>query len=292
MRPLPQRSPIRVKKFSRSLLIVDDVAELLQVHRIEIVRADIENPVIDHPEFCVICKGLAARPGRVGSETQRCQVYVAAQQCVDRIRPPSHLVACLGIALVDALLHQVAQMAREGGQTDAVEVGAAAVAQRARRLEVRDEKDDGAAAGHVVDKVERIDDIRAAMDAADMDRAAMIGMSEGGPVAALYAATYPERCSALVLYGTFAKFSSWIPTEQAFADFLEYIDKAWGTGGSVRFFAPSRANDPAYRRWWGRFERLGASPAAATALMRMNSKIDIRSILPTIRVPTLVIHRT
>ena len=58
------------------------------------------------------------------------------------------------------------------------------------------------------------------------------------------------------------------------------------------FFAPSRANDPAYRRWWGRFERLGASPAAATALMRMNRKIDIRAILPTIRVPTLVIHRT
>jgi pimeloyl-ACP methyl ester carboxylesterase len=133
---------------------------------------------------------------------------------------------------------------------------------------------------------ERIDDIRAAMDAADMDRAAMIGMSEGGPVAALYAATYPERCSALVLYGTFAKFSSWIATEEAFADFLEYIDKAWGTGGSVRFFAPSRANDPTYRRWWGRFERLGASPAAATALMRMNSKIDIRTILPTIRVYT------
>src|SRR5882757_2790435 len=111
LRPLPQRSPIRVKKFGGSLLIVDDVAELLQVHRIEIVRADIENPVIDHPEFCVVCKGLAARPGRVGSETQRCQVYVAAQQCVDGIRAPSHLVACLGIALVDALLHQVAQMA-------------------------------------------------------------------------------------------------------------------------------------------------------------------------------------
>src|SRR5258705_2171357 len=127
LRPLPQRSPIRVKKFGSSLLIVDDVAELLQVHRIEIVRADIENPVIDHPEFSVVCEGLAARPGRVGPETQRCQVYVAAQQCVDGIGAPSHLVACLGIALVDALLHQVAQVAREGGQADAIEVGAAAV---------------------------------------------------------------------------------------------------------------------------------------------------------------------
>jgi pimeloyl-ACP methyl ester carboxylesterase/class 3 adenylate cyclase len=138
---------------------------------------------------------------------------------------------------------------------------------------------------------ERIDDIRAAMDAAGMEQAAMVGMSEGGPVAALFAATYPERCSALVLYGTFARFSSWIPTEEAFTNFLDYIDKAWGTGGSVPLFAPSRANDPAFRRWWGRFERLGASPAAATALMRMNSKIDITGILPTIRKPALVIHR-
>jgi pimeloyl-ACP methyl ester carboxylesterase len=139
---------------------------------------------------------------------------------------------------------------------------------------------------------ERIDDIRAAMDAAGMECATMVGMSEGGPVAALFAATYPKRCRGLILYGTFAQFSSWIPTEQAFAEFLDYIDKDWGTGGSVPFFAPSRANDPAYRRWWGRFERLGASPAAATALMHMNRKIDIRGILPTIRVPTLVIHRT
>jgi pimeloyl-ACP methyl ester carboxylesterase len=87
---------------------------------------------------------------------------------------------------------------------------------------------------------ERIDDIRAAMDAAGMEQAAMVGMSEGGPVAALFAATYPERCSALVLYGTFARFSSWIPTEEAFANFLDYIDKAWGTGGSAALRALPR----------------------------------------------------
>jgi len=139
---------------------------------------------------------------------------------------------------------------------------------------------------------ERIDDIRAAMDAAGMHRAAMVGMSEGGPVAALFAATYPERCRALVLYGTFAQFSSWIPTEEGFARFLDYIDTEWGTGGSVPIFAPSRANDSAFRSWWGRFERLGASPAAATALMLMNKKIDITATLPRIRVPTLVVHRT
>jgi pimeloyl-ACP methyl ester carboxylesterase len=102
---------------------------------------------------------------------------------------------------------------------------------------------------------ERIDDIRAAMDAAGMEQAAMVGMSEGGPVAALFAATYPERCRALVLYGTFAQFSSWLPTEEAFESFLDYIDKAWGTGDSLPFFAPSRAHDPTFKRWWGRFER-------------------------------------
>lgn len=120
----------------------------------------------------------------------------------------------------------------------------------------------------------------------------MLGMSEGGPVAALFAATYPERCSGLVLYGTFARFSSWLATEEAFAEFLAYIERDWGTGGSLPKFAPSRANDPAFRQWWGRFERLGASPSAAAALMRMNSRIDISDIVSTIRVPTLVIHRT
>jgi class 3 adenylate cyclase len=139
---------------------------------------------------------------------------------------------------------------------------------------------------------QRIDDLRAVMDAADMDQAALLGISEGGPLTALFAATYPNRCRALVLYGSFARFSSWFPTEEALAAFFGYADQSWGTGGSLPHFAPSRANDPAFQRWWGRFERLGASPAAASALMRMNSQIDIAGILPTIRVPTLVIHRT
>ena len=139
---------------------------------------------------------------------------------------------------------------------------------------------------------QRIDDLRAVMDAADMDQAALLGISEGGPLTALFAATYPNRCSALVLYGSFARFSSWFPTEEALAAFFDYADQSWGTGGSLPNFAPSRANDPAFQRWWSRFERLGASPAAASALMRMNSQIDIADIVPTIRVPTLVIHRT
>jgi class 3 adenylate cyclase len=139
---------------------------------------------------------------------------------------------------------------------------------------------------------QRMDDLRAVMDAAGMQQAALIGISEGSPLSALFAATYPERCSALVLCGGFARFSSWFPTEESLAQFLDYIDQAWGSGASLPYFAPSRANDAAFQRWWGRFERLGASPAAVTALMRMNSQIDISEIVSTIRVPTLVIHRT
>ena len=138
----------------------------------------------------------------------------------------------------------------------------------------------------------RMDDLRAVMDAAGMEQAALLGLSEGGSLAALFAATFPSRCTALILCGAFAKFSSWFPTEEAFAQFLGYVDQAWGSGGAVPFFVPSRVNDAAFQRWFGRFERLGATPAAVTAYMRMNSQIDISGVLPTIRVPTLVVHRT
>jgi class 3 adenylate cyclase len=139
---------------------------------------------------------------------------------------------------------------------------------------------------------QRMDDLRAVMDAAGMEQAALVGISEGAPLSVLFAATYPDRCRALVLYGSFSRFSFWFPTEEALANFFSYVDQSWGTGGSVQKFAPSRVNDASFQRWWGRNERLGASPAAVTALMRMNSQIDIGDILPAVRVPTLVIHRT
>jgi len=139
---------------------------------------------------------------------------------------------------------------------------------------------------------QRIDDLRAVMDGAGMEQAALLGISEGGPLTALFAATYPDRCRSLVLWGSFARFTSWFPTEEALQQFLGYIDQAWGSGASVPFFAPSLANDQAAIQWMGRFERLGASPASVAALMRMNSQIDISGIVHTIRVPTLVIHRT
>jgi pimeloyl-ACP methyl ester carboxylesterase len=134
---------------------------------------------------------------------------------------------------------------------------------------------------------QRMDDLRAVMDAAGIDQSAVLGISEGGSLSVLFAATHPDRCSALVLYGGFPRSKT-----EAVDAFLSYVDQAWGTGSSLPLFAPSRVNDPAFQQWWSRFERLGASPASVAALMRMYKEIDVRAILPTIQAPTLVIHRT
>jgi class 3 adenylate cyclase len=139
---------------------------------------------------------------------------------------------------------------------------------------------------------ERMDDVRAVLDAVNIETATLFGISEGGALAVLFAGTYAKRCRALVLYGSFASFSFWIRDDRALKDFFEYIDRDWGTGKSLPLFAPSRQGDVVFQRWWGRFERLGASPTAAITLTQMNSQIDITDILPSIHVPTLVIHRT
>jgi pimeloyl-ACP methyl ester carboxylesterase len=134
---------------------------------------------------------------------------------------------------------------------------------------------------------ERMDDLRSVMDAAGMEQAAVFGVSEGGALSMLFAATYPDRCRALVLWGAWSRGS-----QEGVDSLLGYIGRGWGTGRSLGRFAPSRANDPALQIWWGKCERLGASPAAVAALVRMNGEINVRDIIPTIRVPTLVIHRT
>lgn len=139
---------------------------------------------------------------------------------------------------------------------------------------------------------ERMDDVRAVMDAAGSERAAIFGLSEGGSLATLFAAHYPERCRALVLWGAFAKFSSWFPTSERLERFFEYVEKGWGTGGNIGAWAPTMKDDPAFREWFAKRERASASPAAVVALMRMNMTIDISGILPYVRVPTLVVHRT
>ncbi|HEV3350874.1 MAG TPA: adenylate/guanylate cyclase domain-containing protein [Methylomirabilota bacterium] len=142
---------------------------------------------------------------------------------------------------------------------------------------------------------QRMDDVRAVMDAVGSQRAALFGVSEGGPMSLLFAATYPLRISALVLYGCYAR-RSWAPdhpwghTEEEWRAMIDTIEERWGQGSDGR--APSAIGDESYRQWWGTYQRLAASPGAAVAVMQMNKEIDVRSILSAIRVPTLVAHRT
>jgi pimeloyl-ACP methyl ester carboxylesterase len=143
---------------------------------------------------------------------------------------------------------------------------------------------------------ERMDDVRAVMDAAGSEQAALFGVSEGGPMCIMFAATYPQRTTSLVLFGTAARimrspdYPIGIPAD-AFDEFAEKIAAEWGTGVSIDIFAPSVAHDGAFRRAWARIERFSASPAGIKTLMRMLYETDVRHVLPSVRVPTLVVQR-
>jgi class 3 adenylate cyclase/pimeloyl-ACP methyl ester carboxylesterase len=144
---------------------------------------------------------------------------------------------------------------------------------------------------------ERMDDVRAVMDAVGSTRATLLGFSEGGPMCIVFSATYPQRVSALILYGGFAR-GAWAPdypwrsTEEQFEAALKATERDWGQGNSVDIFSPSLARDDELRKFVGRLERGGATPGAVRALMQVNHGIDVRHVLPTIGVPTLVLHRT
>jgi pimeloyl-ACP methyl ester carboxylesterase len=144
---------------------------------------------------------------------------------------------------------------------------------------------------------ERMDDLRVVMDAVGSERAALCGVSEGGNLCALFAATYPERTTALVMCGTFAKRIwspdyPWAPTLEKREQAYEMVENEWGRMMDLSPYVPSKINDEAFVQRLAKYFRHSASPGAAVALLRMNSEIDIRAILPTIRVPTLVIHRS
>ena len=144
---------------------------------------------------------------------------------------------------------------------------------------------------------QRMDDIRAVMDAAGSNRAAMFGVSEGGPLSTLFAATYPARTAALIMYGAYAKWIRaddypWAPTREEHETAFEVYEKHWGTPIGLKILAPSVANDEQVRQWWAHQMRVSASPGAGVTLYRMNIEVDIRAILPTIRVPTLILHRS
>jgi class 3 adenylate cyclase len=144
---------------------------------------------------------------------------------------------------------------------------------------------------------QRMDDVRAVMDHAGLERAALFGASEGGSMSALFAATYPERTTALILYGAFAKRLwspdyPWAPTLKERQEWIDSLESGWGVGSELATLAPSVASDKTFQRWFTTYGRMSATPSAAVALARMNTDIDVRSVLPAIHVPTLVLHRT
>jgi pimeloyl-ACP methyl ester carboxylesterase/class 3 adenylate cyclase len=144
---------------------------------------------------------------------------------------------------------------------------------------------------------QRMDDVRAVMDATGSERAALFGVSEGGPMSLLFAATYPARTTALVIYGSYAR-RLWAPdhpygrTQTEWDEIIRRLEREWGGPVALDMWAPSMVHDEGFKESWSAYLRLAASPGAAAAVMRMNGEIDVRHVLPVIRVPTLILHRT
>ena len=150
---------------------------------------------------------------------------------------------------------------------------------------------------HLPTLEQRMEDVHAVMDAVGSERAVLVGVSEGGPMCSLFAATYPERTAGLVMIGTYAKRIwdedyPWAPTETQRAAFIDLMRREWGGPVGIDERSPSMAGDLEFRNWWAEYLRNGASPGAAVALTQMNAEIDVRGVLPSVRVPTLVIHRS
>jgi pimeloyl-ACP methyl ester carboxylesterase len=141
---------------------------------------------------------------------------------------------------------------------------------------------------------EQMDDVVAVMDAAGSKQAGLYAQLEGGAMAALFAATHPERTRALVLYEAMPRMSwapdySWALREEERA---AWLGSGWGDGSRIMELAPTAAANPRMRRWFAKLERLAASPTTAAQLVMMNAQVDIRAVLPSIQAPTLVLHRT
>lgn len=144
---------------------------------------------------------------------------------------------------------------------------------------------------------ERMADVCAVMDAVNSERAAIVGYSEGGPMSALFAATYPQRTIGLVMIGSYARRTCtsdypWGPEQAESKKFIDTLAATWPSDKLLEVRAPSMVGNEAFTHWWLRYLRMSASPHAAEAMTRANEKIDVRHILPSITVPTLVIHAT
>lgn len=144
---------------------------------------------------------------------------------------------------------------------------------------------------------QRMDDVRAVLDTVNSERAVVFGFSEGGNMSVLFAATYPERTIALITFGIFAcriwsEDYPWAPKLEQRKEWLDSLEEKWGGPVDIETLAPSAAHDKRFRDWWATYLRRSASPKAVVAIGKMNSHIDIRNILSTVRVPTLILHRS
>jgi pimeloyl-ACP methyl ester carboxylesterase len=142
----------------------------------------------------------------------------------------------------------------------------------------------------------RMGDVHAVCEAVGVTRTALLGVSEGASLCLLFAATYPDRTSAIILFGSYARRLQapdypWGDSTDRYEAILEEIERDWGGPVGLEARAPTKVGDVRFRENWARYLRMGASPGAVLALTRMNAQIDVRPILPAIRVPTLVLHR-
>jgi len=144
---------------------------------------------------------------------------------------------------------------------------------------------------------DRVDDLKAVMEAVGSERAAFFGVSEGGPMSLLFSASHPERTTALVLYGASPKFSAaadwdWGWSAQEITERLAEIEQGWGDAALIDLFAPGQVDNEGIQYAWGRYQRTGASPAMGRAVYEALCELDCREILSAIRVPTLILHPT
>jgi pimeloyl-ACP methyl ester carboxylesterase len=143
---------------------------------------------------------------------------------------------------------------------------------------------------------QRMDDIRAVLDEVGSERATVIGMSDGGPIAAVFAATYPQRMNGLIMINSYARRLRsadypWGPSDEDWRGLEETFKRDWGGPTFLDLVVPSHAKDAEFAAWWASYLRRSSSPGATSAYLRMNAQIDVRAALPAVHVPTLVLHR-
>jgi class 3 adenylate cyclase len=143
---------------------------------------------------------------------------------------------------------------------------------------------------------QQVDDVLSVMDAVGSEQAAVLGIAQGGPLGILLAAAHPNRTSALLLWASYARLLraedyQWGRDEVAYRGLMRSLESTWGTGGYLDRLAPTVADDPAFRRWWAKFERHIHSPGSVLAFLRLQGGVDVRAVLSTVRTPTLVFQR-